>query len=67
MLSKLSKNLSNKISGSLDLQIHNNKSMVKVALTHITRDRENKYNLKKFVPIHMKTRLTGRRRSLKVV
>jgi hypothetical protein len=40
MLSKSSRNLSNKISGSSGLQIHNNKSMVKVALTHRTRDKK---------------------------
>jgi hypothetical protein len=40
MLSKSRKNLSRGISESLGLQIHHNKSMVKVALTHKTKDKQ---------------------------
>jgi hypothetical protein len=43
-LSKLSRVLSSKISGSLGLQICKNKSMAKVALIHITRDRAENPN-----------------------
>jgi hypothetical protein len=37
----------------------NNKSMVKVALTHRTRDRERKANLKTTSPSHRKRRVMG--------
>jgi hypothetical protein len=56
MLSKSSRNLSSGISGSSGLQIHNNQSMVKVALTHRTT------NLKTTSPSHRKIRVMGRRR-----
>jgi hypothetical protein len=53
MLLKLSRNLSTRTSGSSGLQIHNNQSMVKMALTT---------SLKKTSPSHKKRRVTERRR-----
>jgi hypothetical protein len=58
MLSKLSRNLSNKTSGNLGLKIHNNQSMVKVSLTH------REIDLKKTSPSHMKRRVIGIRMTL---
>jgi hypothetical protein len=55
---KIEQNLSSKISGSLGLQIHNNKSFVKIALTHRTP------NLKTTSPSHRQRRVTGRQRTL---
>jgi hypothetical protein len=57
MLSKLSRNLSSGISGSLGLQNPQQKSMVKATLTHRTRDRARKSNLKTTSPSHRKRRV----------
>jgi uncharacterized protein YaaR (DUF327 family) len=53
MLLKLSRNLSTRTSGSSGLQIRNNKSMIKMALTN---------SLPKTSPSHRTRRITGRRR-----
>jgi hypothetical protein len=53
MLLKSSRNLSTRTSGSSGLQIHNNQSMVKTALTT---------SLQKTSPSHRKRRVTERRR-----
>jgi hypothetical protein len=51
MLLKSRRNLSTRTSGSSGLQIHNNQSMVKMALTN---------NLQKTSPSHRKRRVTGK-------
>jgi hypothetical protein len=53
MLLKLSRNLSTRTNGNLGLQIHNNQSMTKTALTNC---------LPKTSPRHRKRRVTGRQR-----
>jgi hypothetical protein len=53
MLLKLSRNLSTRTNGSSGLQIHNNQSMTKTALTN---------SLPKTSPSHRKRRVTGRQR-----
>jgi hypothetical protein len=53
MLLKMRRNLSNKTNGNLGLQIHNNQSMKKTALTN---------SLPKTNPRHRKRRVTGRQR-----
>ena len=62
MLSKLSRNLRSEISESLGLQICNNISMEKMALTHRTRDEARNANLKIVSPSRMQRRVTGRQR-----
>jgi hypothetical protein len=52
MLSKLSRNLSNRTSESSSFKYHNNQSMVKITLTHRTT------NLNKTNISHKKTRVT---------
>jgi hypothetical protein len=53
MLLKLSKNLSTRTNKNLGMQIHNNQSMTKMALTN---------SLLKTSPRHRKRRVTGRQR-----
>jgi hypothetical protein len=63
MLSKSSRNLSRRISESLGLQICCNISMVKMYLSHITKDRERIYKLNTTSPSEEQTRVIGRKRS----
>jgi len=62
MLSKSRRNLSSEISGSLGLQIHHKKSMVKVAPTYRKIDRSKRDNLKTTSPSHVKITVMGSRR-----
>jgi hypothetical protein len=62
MMSKCIINLNRGISWSYTLQIHNKKSMEKVALTHRTRDKARKANHKTISPSHRKIRVMGRQR-----
>jgi hypothetical protein len=62
MLSKSNKNLRRRISESLDLQIHHNKSMEKVTLTCREKERERITNLNKTSPSLKKRREIGRQR-----
>jgi hypothetical protein len=59
MLSKLSRYLKSEIRGSSSMQICNNISMEKVALSHIPRDRERKGKCKRSSPNYRKVRVMG--------
>jgi len=60
MFSKLRRNLSSGIRGSLGLQIHNERSMEKLALNHKTRERERKANFNIVSPSHRKIKVMRR-------
>jgi hypothetical protein len=62
MLSKSSRNSSSRTSGSLGLQIHNNQSMVRVALTPRPKDRARMANPRITIPSHQQRRVMGSRR-----
>jgi hypothetical protein len=65
MLSKSNRNLRNRVRGSLSLQIWHNRRMVNVALTHITKDKVGRANLKKTNPSRNKRRvMRSQRRTL---
>jgi hypothetical protein len=62
MLSKSSRNLSSRTSGSSGLQIHNNQSMVRVALTPRPKDRARMASPRITIPSHQQRRVMGSRR-----
>jgi hypothetical protein len=59
MNSKLSRNSSSGVSGSLGLQIRHNKIMAKEALTHRMKDKARRFNLKKISPRNRLIKVIG--------
>jgi hypothetical protein len=59
MQSKLSRNSSIGVSKSLVLQIRHNRSMEKENITHITKGRARRFNLKKMIPRNQLRRVMG--------
>jgi hypothetical protein len=62
MLSKSRKNLSSRKSGSSGLQINNNQSMVRVALTPKPKERERMASPRITIPSHQQIRVMGSQR-----